>query len=112
MQIGENLTGDPGSEEALSRMRQLVSTCEQAHPQCHQERPFLPKRLPAIDEADATNIYLWEPEKGSCGRYATLSYCWGGENSIKTTTAPHIHPRDFARCHKSLASIRNGIQSA
>ena len=87
VKIGEDLSGDPGSEEALSRMRQWVSTCEQAHPRCHQERSFLPKRLLAIGEVGATHVYLWEPEKGSSARYAALSYCWGGEDGIKTTTA-------------------------
>jgi hypothetical protein len=68
-------------------MRRWVSTCEQTHRTCRQKRPPLPKRLLAIGKANACYVYLWEPEEGSCGRYAALSYCWGGENGIKTTSA-------------------------
>lgn len=85
--ISEDMSGDPGSDQALSRMQRWASTCEQTHHQCHQEKPILPKRLVAIGETDTDRVYLWEPEEGSFGRYAALSYCWGGENAIKTTKA-------------------------
>ena len=47
----------------------------------------MPKRLVKIDSVEGKKwqISLFEPQGSEMHRYVALSYCWGGEQPLKTT---------------------------
>lgn len=87
IRVSEDVSDDPGSDQALSRMRRWIPTCTETHEECWRQTPTLPERLLSINGADPSRVFLWEPDEGSQGRYAALSYCWGVGESLRTTKA-------------------------
>ena len=87
-QFARNISGrvptqNPGSDTAMSKIREWVYACDHQHKSC---APFsvdqpLPKRILNIENKPV----VWET-KGATGRYAALSYCWGksGKNILLT----------------------------
>jgi hypothetical protein len=84
------INGDTSSPEAIGRIRDLVSQCDNTHAKCAAQlssNGHLPTRvldLQAPDTPDSIRLYKPEGEKGS---YACLSHCSGaGNNLLKTET--------------------------
>lgn len=74
------------SEESFARVRGWLQNCIQNHPECsHPASAFVPTRLLKIWTSQGRRlIQLIEPD-GNPERYAALSYCWGGEQDVRTT---------------------------
>ncbi|KAI1192544.1 HET-domain-containing protein [Nemania serpens] len=74
------------SDESFAQVRGWLQNCIQNHPECsHPASEFVPTRLLKIWTSQGTRlIQLIEPN-GSPVRYAALSYCWGGEQDVRTT---------------------------
>jgi hypothetical protein len=66
----------------------------------------MPKRLLKI-EPDSDTIYLLEPTKPH--NYALLSYCWGGDQSTKTTVSNLSSHRRGIRISTLSQTIRDAI---
>jgi hypothetical protein len=71
----------------LNVVRRWLDWCERDHPHCRNqfpELPLLPERIVYISQS-GEDVHL-QRGVGRRARYATLSYCWGGYITIKTTT--------------------------
>ena len=64
-----------------------INLCEMEHPICKSQWPrgALPKRLLKVNEGDRRCLRLCESVKES-DRYVALSYCWGSDVGLKTTS--------------------------
>ncbi|KAH9853360.1 heterokaryon incompatibility protein-domain-containing protein [Lenzites betulinus] len=79
---------DVRSRRAFAVARDLLRKCEAEHERCRRimsapEAARLPRRL--IDCTNPRRPRLVESGEGECGRYAALSYVWGGDQPHKTT---------------------------
>jgi hypothetical protein len=75
---------DVASQASYDQTREWLQYCD-LHHDCYaaSETTFTPTRV--IDVGTADDIpRLIQPRDHSC-RYAALSYCWGGEQSVMTT---------------------------
>ena len=79
---------DPGSESSLRIASNWLANCVNNHVNCSPTVPggqILPKRVLNVGDG-ATDPFLVEPAADSrLGRWVALSYCWGGEPSMKLT---------------------------
>lgn len=79
------------SEEIISKVKQAVVWCagEKDHIICHRpSESFIPRRLIEVsDDQDNPVLRLCETQGMSPGDYCALSYCWGGDQPLKSTVA-------------------------
>ena len=80
--------GDPGSESSLGITSSWLANCVNNHASCSPTVPgrqILPKRVLNVGD-ETTDPFLVEPAADNrSGRWVALSYCWGGEPSMKLT---------------------------
>ncbi|EEU33426.1 uncharacterized protein NECHADRAFT_56709, partial [Fusarium vanettenii 77-13-4] len=74
--------------ERLANVRQWLSECVAKHKRCpDNESVELPTRLVEVSPpGDPESARLRTTTGGETGRYATLSYCWGGPQPFQTVT--------------------------
>ena len=73
------------SEETYQFIQEKLNQCLQSHVNCPKARETtLSKQILKIDTNCTDTIKLLEPENLH-GEYATLSYCWGKDQLLKTT---------------------------
>lgn len=84
-----NLT--PGSPEQIHRIRKCLDLCRREHKECMRlrktHRQQCPARLIRVGDSNSKDVCISVPVSGSPVKYAILSYCWGGEQESKTTSA-------------------------
>jgi Heterokaryon incompatibility protein (HET) len=83
---------NPLSERSLGFARASLDHClnSEKHKLCPKlDSIFMPKRLVKISESSSgqREISLFEPQDTEVHPYVALSYCWGGEQPLSTTTA-------------------------
>ncbi|KAH7412357.1 heterokaryon incompatibility protein-domain-containing protein [Phaeosphaeria sp. MPI-PUGE-AT-0046c] len=76
------------AQEVLDRMKKWMVSCDRNVKiwSTRLDGTCLPTRVLDLGTStadDSADIRLWET-KGAHGRYATLSYCWGGYNEVRT----------------------------
>ncbi|KAK3934321.1 heterokaryon incompatibility protein 6 [Diplogelasinospora grovesii] len=77
-----------GSDQAMSQTRKWMHECEQKHGSACSPTNYsgrLPRRV--IDVSGGAELRLYEASENDEGRYAALSYCWGGPQEFKTTSS-------------------------
>jgi hypothetical protein len=80
-------SGYTGSDEALAFVQKQICLCVDSHLLCGGDEPrALPTRI--IDLRDSEVVRLCET-KNTPGRYAALSYCWGQDQNLSTTSATY-----------------------
>ncbi|KAM5349262.1 hypothetical protein ACJ41O_005769 [Fusarium nematophilum] len=81
---GRPLNCDVASEENFRDSRRWLEECHKNHPACRgSHRGYMPSRVLEISEDG--RIKLIETKRQREGKYAALSYCWGGDQSFKLT---------------------------
>lgn len=71
------------NEEAIGRIEQAFTQCLMQHEDCPRSTVnLLPSRV-----IDVETMCLHKTEEREAGTYAALSYCWGGDQIVKTTSA-------------------------
>lgn len=79
------------SAENYNFILRNINECADEHRKCNRgEGSLLPTRVLQIlsSSGPSRNILrLYEPEDEGIAKYAALSYCWGGDQSFKTTTS-------------------------
>jgi Heterokaryon incompatibility protein (HET) len=88
LRISGPINRTPGSERSFKLYRKWLRECQEHHKDCVQlKQSYLPKRLIRVTR-DGETWHLGLQE--TCGlrkeAYVALSYCWGGDQPIKTTT--------------------------
>ncbi|XXH05361.1 hypothetical protein Hte_011787 [Hypoxylon texense] len=77
----------PNSSISFNRLRGWLDECHLGHPKCKAFRTeYMPKRVLEIKEGPEHPIVRLRTNP-PLALYATLSYCWGGDQHSKTTTA-------------------------
>lgn len=67
-------------------MRRQLEDCVQNHALCALVKDHkLPTRLLQVGKTGSSVLKLRQSLSGECGKYATLSYCWGGDQQFKAT---------------------------
>ncbi|EFX01376.1 tol-like protein [Grosmannia clavigera kw1407] len=102
---------DPASEQSFKLVRGWLQTCQSSHEGCPKvTSKFMPTRVIEIvgDGEDGMQLRLLET-RGLIVQYVALSYCWGGEQELKTTAA--VLPR-FKESLPAFAKLPATIQDA
>ncbi|KAF2177851.1 HET-domain-containing protein, partial [Zopfia rhizophila CBS 207.26] len=75
-----------GSESSFDLARKWLHECHENHKECPKSVGILPSRVLDIGARfPIRSVKLHWTEEGESGRYAALSYCWGGLQPISST---------------------------
>ena len=92
------------AESRLVHAGDLYDRCQSHHLSCSTAKPELPRRALSVGTS-TEGIHLLEVVPGTRGRYAALSYCWGGKTpllcSTKATIPSHLQHIEW----ESLPSV-------
>ena len=95
--VGRPVEQNAASPKSLKRAIQWVKRCSETHSGCGGENTSMPLRvLDVNDDLSLGRVRLCE-SKNLCGKYITLSHCWGNESSFSTEQS-------------SMESRKQGIQ--
>ncbi|KAE9367398.1 HET-domain-containing protein [Stipitochalara longipes BDJ] len=73
---------EPSSKECIDQAKTWIKTCIDSHPHCPgQPDSQLPTRILKIVDDDTLQLYSGSEK----ALYVTLSYCWGGPQTLSTT---------------------------
>jgi hypothetical protein len=77
----------PASKQGIEKIREWVRHCDQNHGDACKPSGSgtLPSRV--IDVSGGDKLKLYETENVKQGRYAALSYCWGGPQKFQTDSS-------------------------
>lgn len=105
----------PNSPLSFNRLRGWLNECQEDHPKCRAFRTeYMPKRVLEVKEGPehpAVRLCTNPP----LASYATLSYCWGGDQHSKTTTARlgqyenEIHFDELPKTIQDAVTVTLGI---
>lgn len=103
---------DPGSQSSVRIISNWLANCINNHVNCPRTVPgghTLPKRVLSVGDEN-TDPFLVEPaaDKRS-GKWAALSYCWGGEPSMKLTRDNIDELKQGIPMNRFDATIRDAI---
>ncbi|KAK0642845.1 hypothetical protein DIS24_g8668 [Lasiodiplodia hormozganensis] len=122
---GDVLCGPPlpssDCPEAFRMTREWLSTCLNFHPSCRRTlskstldetaEPVLPTRVIDVAPPDGSaNVRLIQ-SMGDCGRYVTLSHCWGPQSKHPLTTTTATLPQHLTEIpwHRLPKTFRDAI---
>lgn len=97
------------SGECFDRLRGWIKECDDGHAKCRVDGPTpLPSRVINIGRTTQGYKPFLHQSNGEAARYAALSYVWGADQPLTTTTS------NFARHRKKIkwTSIPKTIQDA
>ena len=102
-----------GSENNFAVAKRWLEECQNSHEECKRESPTaLPSRV--LDVSD-NQIKLHVSSPGETSEYIALSYCWGGDQTTKTTVA-NLSPRikeialsDLPQSLKDAVTVTRGL---
>ncbi|KAF1835041.1 HET-domain-containing protein, partial [Decorospora gaudefroyi] len=114
-----------GSKAALARASQWLQTClhetirgKRSHSSCFKPADgYMPTRLiEVVVNDDQYELKLRETKESPTEPYCALSYCWGGEQPIKTTRVTlekhlnHLPWEHLPRTVQDAAIVCNGLE--
>jgi hypothetical protein len=71
----------------FKKIQSWLKECEDTHHLCAQDKvSYLPRRVLDVGFDRDSAIRLYIPKKGETSNYVALSYCWGGPQSLTTTS--------------------------
>ncbi|KAF2141989.1 uncharacterized protein K452DRAFT_249737, partial [Aplosporella prunicola CBS 121167] len=102
----------PGSEDSLITACSWLKECDGSHKKCLEWRQkFVPLRLLDLGEESApAQIRLTTPDQKADVSYAALSYCWGGDQPLKTTCATILQMEKGISMERLPQTIRDAVQ--
>lgn len=71
--------------------RHHFQACTQNHAMCRLENTLLPTRVIDVGALGDSPLRLLETHGSRLGQYTALSYCWGGDQPLKTTSRNISH---------------------
>ncbi|KAK4901762.1 hypothetical protein LTR27_001534 [Elasticomyces elasticus] len=86
----------PGALASLNTARGWLRQCLEIHQNCPQpSRTFMPRRMvEATSDGQRSSFRVKDTYPDHVEPYAALSYCWGGDQTFKTTKAKLEHYRN------------------
>lgn len=85
--VKADISGNAWSEVAQKFARHHIQTCTQNHAVCRLGKTLLPTRVIDVGVVGDSRLQLLETQGSRFGQYTALSYCWGGDQPLKTTSA-------------------------
>ncbi|KAF2197480.1 HET-domain-containing protein [Delitschia confertaspora ATCC 74209] len=87
------LTTDIGLDSSYDFIQRCFDQCHNTHGGCTKVTGIFPSRLIDVgSQFPISGVTLYWPAEGESGKYAALSYCWGGQQPLQTT---HNTAQDF-----------------
>lgn len=74
------------SESAQEFVRDCIRRCSQNHDRCKLGQTLLPTRVLEVGKVGDERLRLFETQSSTFGQYIALSYCWGSDQPLKTTS--------------------------
>ncbi|GAW27408.1 putative HET domain-containing protein [Rosellinia necatrix] len=107
----------PGSAGSLRLTRQWLENCQNSHPKCKGvSQTYMPLRVLHIRDDGCGSCDFHVTLKVTTGKpiepFAALSYCWGGDQPYKTTTARMQSGNMSLKWRKLPRSIQDAIKTA
>lgn len=84
--VKNDISESAWSDLARKFARDCFRACTQDHEMCRQGETILPTRVINVGNVSDERLRLLETTGSTVGQYAALSYCWGGDQPLKTTT--------------------------
>ena len=83
------INADPSTDASFALASHWIETCHAEHPDCSivNEESFTPLMLIDVGVKDKREPRLYHPKAGQKLRWCCLSYCWGGDQTLRTTKA-------------------------
>lgn len=76
----------PLEREGLNFIHNCLNECEQEHANCRRCQKRLPKRVIDVGPSDGSVVPRLYLSKGETANYIALSYCWGTQPTVTTTS--------------------------
>lgn len=87
IRVKADISQSAWSESAQRFARACIEACTQTHERCHFAEPqLLPTRVIDVGNAGDERLRLFETRESRIGQYTALSYCWGSDQPLKTTS--------------------------
>lgn len=106
------IDGHTSSSQAIAQIRRRLQYCRTHHESC-EARPsdIRPTRFISIGEssAEVKVVPSSNSEDGDTEPYAALSYCWGQDQSLKSTMANKLEMENSVPVHLLPKSIQDAI---
>jgi hypothetical protein len=101
-----------GLDDLIGKIRDLLSICREKHHACQAGRnpPCLPKRLVHVKCNSFDYVTLYEPQEQEREDYTALSYCWGDDQDVLTTTETIEQHRKGLPIVTLLKTIRDAVE--
>lgn len=98
------------SDESFTQIRGWLQNCVQNHPECsHPASEFVPTRLLKVWTSQGRRLIQLIESDGSPVRYTALSYCWGGEQDVRTTRSTFSRHRTRINFQDLPQTIRDAV---
>lgn len=103
---------DPGSEISLRRAKVWLEECYRDHESCPKRGyNFVPTRLlRIIVTSGSKSVRLVETTSQEKQPYAALSYCWGGDQRVKTTRQNLEQMKSGIDLNSLPATLRDAVR--
>ncbi|KAF4781816.1 hypothetical protein HER10_EVM0003646 [Colletotrichum scovillei] len=98
--VGQTIDGGTFSESGIAQIRRRLQVCLESHPSCRQGTGTRPLRFIELSLGDEKTVRIRQAHSTRVDPYVALSYCWGLDQTIKTTTV------NLAR-HQRGIEVRN-----
>ncbi|KAK1532097.1 uncharacterized protein CCOS01_04080 [Colletotrichum costaricense] len=98
--VGQTIDGGTFSESGIAQIRRRLQVCLESHPSCRQGTGTRPLRFIELSPRDERTVRIRQAHSTRVDPYVALSYCWGLDQTIKTTTV------NLAR-HQQGIEVRN-----
>jgi hypothetical protein len=100
------------SEASFNLARRWLQKCNEEHEQCRKGDGLFPSRLIDIGTRFPIRfVRLYWPQDEERGEYAALSYCWGGSQTVATTTATAQDMTDGILLSKLPRTLQDAVNT-
>lgn len=88
IEVRPDISSTAWSESAQEFVRNCIRRCSQNHDRCKlgATAASLPTRVIEVGKIGDERLRLLETQSSTFGQYAALSYCWGSDQPLKTTS--------------------------
>ncbi|OHE94491.1 hypothetical protein CORC01_10211 [Colletotrichum orchidophilum] len=84
--VGRTIDGGTFSETGISQIRRRLQVCLETHQSCRQGTDVRPLRFIVVSPEDKEIVRITQINRTRTDPYVALSYCWGLDQTTKTTT--------------------------
>ncbi|KAF3805125.1 hypothetical protein GCG54_00005871 [Colletotrichum gloeosporioides] len=107
--VFRTIDGISDVESGIGQIRRRLAWCLECHKdECRQETEVRPLRFISVGTGDMNSVHITKLSSTGTDPYVALSYCWGSEQFVKTTSLNLSHHEDMIK----ITSLPKTIQDA